>query len=106
MHESQSGRTPKNCLVVGSSVWKGFFGSIVQTETPVVCTNKDDENVRKMLKELKDSRNNILSEAERKIDNLPKMEVDLRRNVHLGNFDTTDEASEVYQQSEVEKIHV
>jgi len=105
MHESRSGRTPKNCLVVGSSVWRGFFGSIVQTDIPVVCTNKDDENVRKMLKELKDSRNNILSEAEQKINNLPKMEVDLRRNVHLETFETPEEASEVYQQSEVEKIH-
>jgi len=89
-------------------------GDVVQEGIGIICDNVDEETVKRLLKELKDARTEILSEAERKKSGLPKgvtKEGDKFRtqiwrngkNVYLGTFNTPDEASAVYQQSEVKK---
>jgi hypothetical protein len=99
-------------------------GEVVQEGIGIILDNEDEETIRRLLKELKDSRTEILSEeqidalrASKKGSGLPKgvrksgsrFIAQIWRNgkmVHLGTFDTPDEASEVYRQAEVEKIHV
>jgi len=94
-------------------------GEVVQEGIGIICNNEDDENIRKLLKELKDSRNEILSEEQRdalraskKGGGLPKgvykngdrFQARIWRNgkyVHLGTFDTIEEASVVYNRSNV-----
>jgi hypothetical protein len=96
-------------------------GEVVQEGIGIVCDNVDDETIRRLLKKLKDSRTEVLSETQRdalraskKKSGLPKGVAKMRekfqariwRNgkyVHLGTFGTPEEASKVYQQSEVKK---
>jgi hypothetical protein len=89
-------------------------GKVVQEGIGIILDNKDEETISRLLKELKDSRTEILSEAERKKSGLPKgvtkkgdkFQAQIWRNekyIYLGTFDTPEEASAVYQQSEVKK---
>jgi hypothetical protein len=96
-------------------------GGVVQEGIGIVCDNEDEETIRILLKELKDSRTEILTEAQKnslrasqKKSGLPKgvrkmgngFQARIWRNgkcVHLGTFGTPEEASKVYQQSEVKK---
>jgi hypothetical protein len=91
-------------------------GEVVQEGIGIICENEDasEETISRLLKELKDSRTEVLSEAERKKSRLPKgitkngnkFQAQIWRNgktVYLGTFDTLEEASVVYQQSEVKK---
>jgi hypothetical protein len=82
-------------------------GKVVQEGIGIILDNEDEETIRGLLKELKDSRTEVLSEAERKKSGLPKGVTKVRdkfraqiwRNgkyVHLGIFNTPEEASEAY----------
>ncbi len=116
-------RIPQGVPVFGK-IYLGQYGDpitageVVQAGIEIICDNEDEETIKRLLKELKDARTEILSEAERKKSGLPKgvcknggrFKAQIWRNgknVHLGNFSTPEEASEVYQQSqaEVEKIN-
>jgi len=111
---------PKGVPVFGNT-YLGKYGSpitageIVQEGIDIICNNEDEETIRRLLKELKDSRTEILSEEQRnalraskKESGLPKgvkksrgrFQAQIWRNgkyVNLGTFDTPEEASVVYQ---------
>jgi hypothetical protein len=94
-------------------------GEVVQEGIGIILDNEDDENIKKLLKGLKDSRTEVLSEeqkdasyASRKTSGLPKgvyknggsFQARIWRNgkyVHLGTFNTPEEASAVYNRSNV-----
>jgi hypothetical protein len=89
-------------------------GEVVQEGIEIILNNEDDENIRKLLKELKDSRTEVLSEeqidalrASKKASGLSKgvyknggrFQARIWQNgkyVHLGTFNTPEEASEAY----------
>jgi len=82
-------------------------GEVVQEGIGIICDNEDDEIIRRLLKELKDARTEVLSEAERKKSGLPKgvnkhgnkFQAQIWKNgkiVYLGTFDTPEEASAAY----------
>ncbi len=62
---------PKGVPVFGNT-YLGRYGSpitageIVQQGIEIICNNEDEETIRRLLKELKDSRTEILSEEQRK----------------------------------------
>jgi hypothetical protein len=111
---------PKGVPVFGNT-YLGRYGSpitageIVQQGIEIICNNEDEETIRRLLKELKDSRTEILSEEQRnalraskKGSGLPKgvrksgsrFIAQIWRNgkyVNLGTFDTPEEASVFYQ---------
>jgi hypothetical protein len=83
-------------------------GEVVQEGIGIICDNEEDETIKRLLKELKDARTKILSEDERRRSGLPKgvkkqgakFVAKIWRNgknVHLGTFDTPEEASATYQ---------
>jgi len=94
-------------------------GEVVQEGINIICDNEDEETIRRLLKELKDSRNEILSEEQRDAlraskrgSGLPKgvrkkgngFQAQIWRNgktVYLGTFETPEEASVVYNRSNV-----
>jgi hypothetical protein len=87
-------------------------GDVVQKGIGIILDNEGEETTRRLLKELKDALTEVLPKS-----GLPKgvrksgsrFIAQIWRNgkyVYLGTFDTPDEASEVYRQAEVEKIHV
>jgi len=83
-------------------------GDVVQEGIGIILDNEDEETIKRLLKELKDARTEILSEAERKKSGLPKGVIKQGdkfaaqiwrngKNVHLGTFETPEEASATYQ---------
>jgi hypothetical protein len=110
-------RIPR-CVPVFGRTYLGQYGDpitagkVVQQGIEIILDNEDDETIKGLLKELKDSRTEILLEAERRKSGLPKgvrkmgngFQAQIWRNgknVYLGTFGTPEEASKVYQQSEV-----
>jgi hypothetical protein len=106
------------CIPVFGMTYLGQYGNpiiageVVQKGIGIICDNEDNETINILLKELKDTHTEILSEDERRKSGLPKgvrkngngFAAQIWRNgryVHLGTFDTPEEASTVYQQSEV-----
>jgi hypothetical protein len=87
-------------------------GEVVQEGIEIIFDNEDanEETIRRLLKGLKDSRTEILSEAKRKKSGLPKginkhgnkFQAQIWRNgknVHLGTFNTLEEAVNEYQRT-------
>jgi hypothetical protein len=77
-------------------------GEVVQEGIGIICDNEDEETIRRLLKELKGACTEILPKS-----GLPKgvrksgnrFQAQIWRNgkyVHLGTFDTLEEASAVY----------
>jgi hypothetical protein len=111
---------PKGVPIFGN-IYLGQYGDpivageVVQEGINIICDNEDEETIRRLLKELKDSMNEILSEEQRdafraskKGSGLPKgvrkqgvkFAAQIWRNgktVYLGTFDTPEEAFVVYQ---------
>jgi hypothetical protein len=87
-------------------------GEVVQEGIEIIFDNEDanEETIKRLLKGLKDSRTEILSEAKRKKSGLPKginkhgnkFQAQIWRNgknVHLGTFNTLEEAVNEYQRT-------
>jgi hypothetical protein len=108
-------KIPKGVPVFGN-IYLGQYvdpivaGEVVQQGIEIILDNEDEETIKRLLKELKDARTEILSEAERRKSGLPKgiskkgngFQAQIWRNekyVYLGTFGTLEEASEVYQQA-------
>jgi hypothetical protein len=83
-------------------------GEVIQEGIGIILDNEDEETINILLKKLKDTHTEILSEDERRRSGLPKgvykqgakFVAQIWRNgkmVYLGTFDTPEEASATYQ---------
>jgi len=107
-------RIPKGVPVFGMTYLGQYgepivAGEVVEEGIEIILDNEDEETIRRLLKELKDACTEILPKS-----GLPKGVYKKGakfasqiwrngKNVYLGTFGTPEEASKVYQQSEVKK---